>query len=297
MTNLSTKDFPRLAAEPVTPRPAEPAQVHQLAAFLVRRPGLALAVVVIAVVLAWAAAPWLFAPGDPLSGVPREKLRPPSISHLFGTDEIGRDLYTRVVHGAALSLRATVIAVGMAFATGSLIGLLAGFAGNLVDDVIMRIVDVLLSLPTLLLSLALVTALGFGTVHVAIAVGLATVARFARVMRAEVVRVRTATFVEAARSVGVTWWAILRRHVLPNAIGSALVLATLEFGTAILAVSSLSFLGFGAPPPTPQWGTLIAGGRAYLATAWWLTTLPGLVIAAVVLSTNRVARALDGESR
>jgi peptide/nickel transport system permease protein len=159
----------------------------------------------------------------------------------------------------------------------------------------MRFVDVLLSIPALFLSLALVTALGYGTVKVAVAVGIASVASFARVMRAEVLRVRQSVFVEASRSCGARWYSVLGRHVLPNAMGPVIVLATLDFGTSILAVSSLSFLGYGAPPPAPEWGTLISDGRNYLANAWWLTALPGLAIAATVLATNRIARALDGE--
>jgi peptide/nickel transport system permease protein len=178
---------------------------------------------------------------------------------------------------------------------GALAGLVAGFVRGWVDDAIMRLVDVLLAIPALLLSLALITALGYGTVNVAVAVGASTIGRFARVMRSEVLRIRNTIYVEAARTTGARWYSVLGRHVLPGAVGPVLVLATLEFGVAILAVSSLSFLGYGAPPPAPEWGALIADGRNYLATSWWLTTLPGLVIAAAVLATNRVARALDGE--
>ncbi|HVW45038.1 MAG TPA: ABC transporter permease [Amycolatopsis sp.] len=263
--------------------------------FLVRRPALVLSALVLVLVVAWAVAPKLFTSYDPLAGVPREKLRGPSAAHLFGTDETGRDVFARVVHGAALSLRATVIAVLIALIVGSLIGLVAGSRGGWLDSVIMRSVDVLLAVPSILLSLALVTALGFGTTKVAIAVGVANVAYFARLMRAEVLRVRTAVYVEAARGNGVRWFGVLWRHVLPNALGPVVALAVLTFGTAVLEISALSFLGFGATPPTPEWGSLVAGGRAYLASAWWMTTLPGLVIAAVVLSTNRVSRALEGE--
>lgn len=261
---------------------------------LLRRPGLLLSVLMVVAVLAAAFAPGLFTSRDPLVGTPSQAFRPPGAAHWFGTDELGRDLYARVVHGAALSLKATLIAVAVAFVVGGLLGLLAGFVGRWVEDVIMRFVDVLLSIPALFLSLALVTALGYGTVKVAVAVGVASVATFARVMRAEVLRVRQAVFVEAARSCGVRWYGVLGRHVLPNAIGPVLVLATLDFGTAILAVSALSFLGYGAAPPAPEWGTLIADGRNYLANAWWMTALPGLTIAATVLATNRIARALDG---
>ncbi|MCO5995609.1 ABC transporter permease [Actinoallomurus rhizosphaericola] len=264
--------------------------------FLLRRPGLILSILMVAVVVTASFGPGLFTARDPLTGTPSQAFRPPGAAHWFGTDELGRDLFARVVHGAALSLKATLIAVAVAFVLGGLLGLLAGFAGRWVEDVLMRFVDVLLSIPALFLSLALVTALGYGTVKVAVAVGVASVATFARVMRAEVLRVRQAVFVEAAGSCGVRWYGVLARHVVPNAIGPVLVLATLDFGTAILAVSSLSFLGYGAPPPAPEWGTLISEGRNYLANAWWMTTLPGLTIAATVLATNRIARALDGEA-
>ena len=262
--------------------------------YLVRRPGLVVSYVVVTLVVLAAFWPSLFASRDPLSGVPADRFSAPSASHWFGTDELGRDLYTRVVHGAALSLKATLIAVAVAFVVGGAIGLVAGFVGRWVEDVLMRIIDIQLSIPALFLSLALVTALGYGTVKVAIAVGVASIANFARVMRAEVLRVRQATYVEAAYSLGTRWYAILLRHVLPNAIGPIAVLVTLDFGTAILAVSSLSFLGYGAAPPAPEWGTLVASGRNYLANAWWLSTLPGLTVAATVLATNRIARALDG---
>lgn len=288
---LDVPDGPR-APEPPPRRRAGTARTVR---FLLRRPGLVLSVLMLAAVVLASFWPGLLTSRDPLTGVPAQAFRAPGAAHWFGTDELGRDLYARVVHGAALSLKATLIAVAVSFAAGGLLGLLAGFAGRWIDDALMRFVDVLLSIPALFLSLALVTALGYGTVKVAVAVGVASVATFARVMRSEVLRVRQAVFVEAARSCGTRWYAILGRHVLPNAIGPVLVLATLDFGTAVLAVSSLSFLGYGAAPPAPEWGTLISDGRNYLANAWWMTALPGLTIAATVLATNRIARALDGE--
>ena len=258
-----------------------------------RRPDLLLAVAVVALVLAWALVPSVFTGQSAIDGVPADRLQAPSAAHPFGTDHLGRDLFARVVHGARLTLQATVLAVLIGLVVGSAIGLVAGFARGVVDDVAMRVVDVLLSIPALLLSMALITALGFGTVKVAIAVGIGTVANFARVMRSEVLKVGAAVYVEAARASGVRTSAVLLRHVLPNAAGPVLALSALEFGIAVLAVSALSFLGFGAPPPAPEWGSLVSGGRDYLATAWWLTTLPGLVVAAVVLSANRIARALE----
>ncbi len=291
------------AAGPERRQPAAPPTAsrrdggRRLLRFLLRRPALVLSLLVVAAVVLAACRPDLFTGRDPLRGDAAEILRPPSAEHWFGTDELGRDLYARVVYGAALSLRSTLIAVAVAFCAGAGLGLVAGFAGGWVDAVLMRLVDVLLAVPGLFLSLAVVTALGRGTTEVALAVGLAGVAGFARVMRAEVLRVRHTAYVEAARVAGVRWYAVLVRHVLPNAAGPVLVLATLDLGAAVLSVSSLGFLGYGAPPPAPEWGTLIAGGRDYLADAWWVSAPAGLTVAALVLAVNRISRALDGEWR
>ncbi|MFE5288183.1 ABC transporter permease [Nocardia sp. NPDC056611] len=254
-----------------------------------RNPGTVAAGAVVALVCAWAVAPAVFASGDPLRG--------PSLQHWFGTDNLGRDLYTRVVHGAALSLSATVFAVLIGLVTGALIGLVAGAAGGVVDTAIMRAVDVVLSIPDMLLALATITVLGLGTRNVAIAVGISLIARFARVMRGEVLRVRNAPYVEAAFASGVRWHIVLFRHILRNAYGPVAALAAVDFGVVTLFVASLSFLGYGAVPPTPEWGSLVSEGRGYLATAWWLTTLPGLVIVVLVLSTQRIARAMQKEAR
>ncbi len=263
--------------------------------FLARRPGLVASILVMLIVLIATTAPGLLTSADPIVGIPADKLQPPDARHLFGTDQLGRDLFARVAHGTARSLGTTALAVMVGLVVGSVIGLVAGFAGGWLDEIAMRAVDTLLAIPALLLSLALVTALGVGAVNLAIAVAVPTVANFARVMRAETLRVRHTVFVEAARSAGARWWWVLGRHVLPHARGPVTVLATLESGVAILGVSGLSFLGYGTPAPAPEWGSLVADGRDYLATAWWLSTLPGLTIAATVLATNHIARALDGE--
>ncbi|MTD16625.1 ABC transporter permease subunit [Nakamurella sp. YIM 132087] len=257
------------------------------------RVGVWLSWAVIALVVGWAFLPGVFAHQDPLAGNPVDKLQAPSGAHWFGTDYIGRDLFARVVHGSALSLQATVLAVAIGLVFGSAIGLWAGWAGGRTDSLLMRVVDVLLAVPGLLLSLTVVVALGFGTINVAIAVGVGIVASFARLMRSEVLRIRSSEFVEAAGALGRKWYGVLGEHVLPNAAGPVLALATLEFGTAILSISSLSFLGFGAQPPAPEWGQLVSEGRNYLAGAWWLTTLPGLVVVAVVLAANRIGRDLE----
>jgi len=264
-----------------------------------RRPSwtLVLAVAVVVIAVLWALVPWAFTGYDPIDGVPAEKLQPPSLEHWFGTDAIGRDLYARVVYGAMHSLSGALIAVTVGLAAGTIVGILAGAVGGLVDDILMRIVDVLLSIPGLLLMLSVIILLGFGTVNAAIAVGVVSVASFARLSRSEVVRVRRSDYVEAAFGSGGTFFSVLRRHVLPNSLTAVIGLAALQFGTAILAISTLGFLGYGAPPPTPEWGLLIAEGRNYVATAWWLTTLPGLVVLVVVLSANRISQSLGRNSR
>ena len=195
--------------------------------------------------------------------------------------------------GSALSIEATLISVGVAVVAGLTIGVVSGYAGGWADSLLMRFVDVLLAIPSLLLALAIVTALGFGTINVAIAVGVGLTPGFARITRAEVLRVKTLPYVEAARSSGAGRGRILVRHVLPNSWGPVAVLAVLDFGTAILAVSSLSFLGFGAPPPQSEWGSLIASGRTYLVTSPWLTLLPGLAVGAVVYALNHIGKTFE----
>jgi peptide/nickel transport system permease protein len=256
-----------------------------------------LAALVLAVVVLWAVVPQWFATQDPLATDTAARLLPPSAEHLFGTDHLGRDVFSRVVHGSGTSLQATLLAVLIAFAAGTAVGVLAGYAAGWVDAVLMRIVEIVMSIPGLLLSMGVVTALGFGTTNIAIAVGVASAAAFARLARGEILRWRGAVFVEAARWVGVGPARLLVRYLLPLAIKPVVALGVLEFGSAVIAVSTLSFLGFGQPPPAPEWGLLVAEGRDYLATAWWLTTFPGLVIVAVVLSTNQLSRLLQGGRR
>lgn len=254
-------------------------------------PGAALSVLVLLVVAVWAIAPGAVAPYDPVRDLDAaHALSGPSAAHWFGTDLLGRDVYSRVVHGARLSVSAALVAVLVSLALGSALGMLAGYAGRWVDAVIMRATDVLVAIPGLLLSLAVVSVLGFGVLNVALAVGIAGIPGFVRITRAETLRITHRPYVDAARCSGTGHLGTLVRHVAPNATGAVLVLAGLELGGAILSVSALSFLGFGAVPPTPEWGSMVSEGRAHLATAWWLTTFPGAVVAATVLATNRLSR-------
>lgn len=264
---------------------------------LLRRPGFSLALLLVLFALISAVAPHVLTSFDPYATSPVDKLRAPGLTHWFGTDELGRDLFTRVVYGSSLSMLAASLAVGIALLGGLGLGILSGFAGGRIDSVIMRFVDVLLALPGVLLALAIVTAIGFGTVPVAIAVGVGIIPGFARTTRAEVLRVKTLPYVEAARLGGASWSRTLLRHILPNAWGPVAVLATLDFGAAILATAGLSFLGFGAVPPAAEWGTLIANGRHFLITAPWVSLLPGLFLVAVVFSLNHIARTFEETPR
>lgn len=255
-------------------------------------PGVVLAWLVLATVILWAILPGLFTSYDPVEGVPGGQLKGPSALHLLGTDSLGRDLYARIVYGAVHSLSGALAAVGVGLVVGTALGLAAGAIGGWVDDVTMRIVDVLLSIPTLLLSLSIIILLGFGTTNAAIAVGATAIAGFARLMRSEVVRVRRLEYVEAAFGSGGTFLQVLWRHILPNSLTSVVAYTAVQFGWAILQISTLGFLGYGAPPPTPEWGLLIAEGRNYLATAWWLTAAPGIIVVIVVLSANRISQSI-----
>jgi peptide/nickel transport system permease protein len=269
-------------------RGARPARAGRAAL----RPGVLVPLLILLIALAWAIAPGLFTSVSPTAQV-GAALQGPSAEHWFGTDATGRDMYSRVVFGASQSITAALIAVSVGLVFGSLIGVTAGATGGRVDEALMRLVDVLLAIPTLLLSLSIVILLGFGTANAAIAVGVTSVAVFARLSRSQVVSVRASEFVEAAYGSGGTFWSVLWRHVLPNSLTPVIALAALQLGSAILQISTLGFLGYGAPPPTPEWGLLIAEGRNYVATAWWLTTLPGIVVAVVVIATNRLSQAIN----
>ena len=261
------------------------------------RPGVWIAGLIVLLAVAWALVPGLFASGDPTESGTTEPLLAPSGDHWFGTDAVGRDLYTRVVWGARHSLSGALVAVLVGMVVGTLLGLVAGSVrggrNGWLDTLIMRIVDVLLSIPALLLSLSVIILLGYGTMNAAIAVGVTNVAMFARLARSEVLGVAAADFVEAAYGSGGTAWSVLWRHILPNSLTPVLALAALQFGSAILQLSTLGFLGYGAPPPTPEWGLIISEGRDFIATSWWLSVLPGLAIVLDVLATNYLSQALQ----
>lgn len=264
---------------------------------LARKPVFLIAVLYVLFVVVSAFFPSWFTARDPYGTDPAAAVQSPSPHHLFGTDTYGRDLWTRVLYGSPLTIKATLIALGIALVAGLGLGILSGFLGGLVDAALMRVVDVLLAIPGLLLALSIVTALGYGTIPVAVAVGVGIIPGFARTTRAEVLRVKTLPYIEAARAGGASWGRVLVRHILPNSWGPVAVLAVLDGGVAIIAIASLSFLGFGAAPPAAEWGTLIADGRGYLVTAWWLSLLPGLFVALLVLGLNHISKTLQELTR
>ncbi|MET7403290.1 ABC transporter permease [Dactylosporangium sp. NPDC005572] len=264
---------------------------------LVRKPLFLVAAGYVLFVVVSAFWPRLFTSEGPYDTHPEVAILPPSLGHPFGTDSYGRDLWTRVLYGSPLTIQATVLALGIALVAGLTLGVVSGFFGGRADALLMRVVDVLLAIPGLLLALSIVTALGYGTIPVAVAVGVGIVPGFARTTRAEVLRVKTLPYVEAARGAGASWPRVLLRHILPNSWGPVAVLAVLDAGVAIIAIASLSFLGFGAAPPAAEWGTLIADGRNYLVTAWWLSLLPGLFVALLVLSLNHISKTMQELTR
>jgi peptide/nickel transport system permease protein len=240
-----------------------------------------------------AAFPGLFTGVSPTATNPVGALTAPSGAHWLGTDELGRDEYARVVYGARPSLLIGLSATVLAVAGGALLGLAAALGGRLGDGILMRLVDVLLALPQLMLALLVITVLGPGTVNTAVAVAIGLIPGYARIVRAEAQVVRRSGYVEAAVGLGLRRRAVIGRHILPNALGPLLVVATVGFGAAIITASGLSFLGLGAQPPSPEWGAMLSDGRNYLAVGWWLGVFPGAAITLSVVSINLVGRHLQ----
>jgi peptide/nickel transport system permease protein len=253
------------------------------------RPGVVVAVLFLLVALLAAAWPSLFA-GDPLRADPLHVLGAPSGSHWFGTDQLGRDVFARVVHGARHSLSIGVSATLIAVGTGILLGLLAGLGHRVADEALSRSFDALSAFPLVLLALLFIAIAGTGTTSLIVAIGIALVPHFARVVRAQTFVVRRAAYVTHAVAFGATRPRLVLRHVLPNVLGPIPVLAVIGLGEAILLAAGLSFLGMGPQPPSPEWGAMISEGRGYLHIAWWASVLPGLVVTATIISLTVVGR-------
>ncbi|HEV3177038.1 MAG TPA: ABC transporter permease [Stellaceae bacterium] len=249
------------------------------------------AIIVAAFLLLTVIAPEI-APYDPYDQDFSTALQAPSLDHLFGTDQYGRDELSRVMYGTRTALLSILVADGIALLIGTTLGLIAGFYGKWVDTATMRLVDVLLAFPYLLLALIIVAALGPSLFHSMIAIGIVATPVYARVIRGQVLAVRTTEFVLAARAIGGSAARIMLRHVLPNSFTPILVMATLQAGTVVVETAGLSFLGMGAQPPSPDWGSVLAEGQGYFLTSWWIATFPGLAIFMVVLGFNLVGDAL-----
>jgi len=252
-----------------------------------RRNRLALAGSAVLAILAVVAlfAPWL-APHSPTAQNLPGMLQPPGTAHLLGTDEFGRDILSRLIYGARVSLLVGFLSVAIALAGGGTLGVLAGYYGGRLDNLVMRVMDVMLALPTILLAIVIVTTLGPGLTNVMVAVGVSLIPNFARVAKAAVLGVRELEYVEAARAGGAGAFRIIFRHILPNSLAPIIVQGTLSVAGAILSAASLSFIGLGAQPPTPEWGSMLSSGRAFLRDAPHVTTFPGLAILLTVLALN-----------
>jgi peptide/nickel transport system permease protein len=237
------------------------------------------------------AAPWL-SPRDPIRTAPREALRAPTRAFPLGSDQYGRDVLSRVLHGGRISLVVGLVSVGIAVGLGAPIGLVAGYYGGRLDLVLMRLMDVMLAFPGILLALAIVSVLQPSLPNLMIAVGIAQVPTYARLVRGTVLAAREHLYVEAARAAGCRDHGILVRYLLPNVVAPLIVTATLGLGTAILSAAALSFLGLGSQPPEPEWGRMLSEGRDYLREAWWISTFPGVGIMAMVLGMNLVGDGL-----
>ena len=234
----------------------------------------------------------VLAPYDPIRLSLGERLTPPGAAHFFGTDEMGRDILSRIMYGSRISLRIGFIVVFISGITGSIIGAVSGYFSGRTDNIIMRIMDVILSFPSLVLAMALAAAMGPSLTNAILAVAFVMIPKFARMVRGEALAVREMHYVSAARVSGARHFWIIFHHLLPNCINSVIVLATLTLGDTILIAASLSFIGLGAQPPAPEWGAMISVGRKFLMDQWWYATFPGLFILFTVVGFNILGDAL-----
>lgn len=259
---------------------------------LLRRPLLASGIVLtLALILAALTASWV-APFDPVQQDLANSLLPPSLHHLMGTDQFGRDVFSRLLYGSRISLAVGFVAVTIYITIGTLVGSLAGYYGGWVDGVLMRLVDVMLSVPTFFLILMVITFVGPNILNVMVVIGLTSWTDVARLVRGEFLSLKEREFIQAARVIGANDTRIIFRHLLPNALGPVLVVATLGVGGAVMIESSLSFLGLGVQPPTASWGNMLMEGNEHLTDAWWLITFPGFAIFLTVMGFNLMGEGL-----
>ena len=259
-----------------------------------RKSALAGAVILAVIALAALLAPALV-PYDPIKIAPAAALSPPSLTHPFGTDQYGRDILSRAVTGARLSLATGLGAVAVALTAGVVVGLGCGVIGGWTDLLVMRVIDIMMAFPGILMALVVVAVLGQGTLNVMLAVGVSLIPTFVRLVRGDVLSVRENAYVEAARALGSRPTRVALRHVLPNVVAPIIVISTVAVAWSIILGASLSFLGLGPRPPIPEWGIDLSGGRNYLLRAWWISSAPGFCIMLTVVAVNLVGDALRDE--
>lgn len=249
-----------------------------------------LATIFVGTVVIAAVFPSLLAPGDPLAVNPSEAFQAPSLQHPFGTDESGRDVYTRVVHGTADSLTIGLAATALGMGIAILLGVITAFGPRWIDSIILRLLEVLYAIPALLMALLIIAFTGPGTTPAIIAVGLSTAPGYSRLIRTHLRTLVNSEMFDAATVLGHSRWHKLRNHLIPNTLTTLLALITLGIGQAVIWASALSFLGLGTPPPAPEWGAMLADGRTYLHNAWWLTVFPGAAIVMIAAGATLLGR-------
>jgi peptide/nickel transport system permease protein len=278
-----------------TPHSRLQARLGRLAAFLLalaRNPLVMSGAAVVGVLILIAILAPAIAPFDPEQQDLARRLAPPSAAHLFGTDQLGRDIFSRVIHGSRITLMIVAIAAVTVAPIGLVVGIAAGFLGGFVDKLLMRVTDIFMSFPRLVLALALAAALGPGIGNAIVAIAITAWPPYARLARADALRLRRSDFIAATRLQGASATRILARHVLPLTLPTILARLTLDLAGIILIAAGLGFLGLGAQPPTPEWGAMVATGRDYLADQWWVATLPGAAIFIVSLAFNLIGDGL-----
>jgi peptide/nickel transport system permease protein len=249
--------------------------------------GTLLAVVLVAVLANW------IVPYDPLDVQLKSKLKPPGLEHWMGTDNLGRDVFSRLVAGTRISLGAGVLVLLLSVSSGTVLGVVSGYAGGVMDELLMRVADIFLAFPALILALAITAVLGPNLTNAMVAISISWWPWYARLVRGMVMTVKENDYVLAARCVGATRWRIALIHIIPNLITPVVVQASMDMGAALVTASSLSFIGLGVQPPVPEWGAMISQGRGYVFAAWWMGTFPGLAIFGTVYLFNSLGDAIN----
>lgn len=253
---------------------------------LLKNKNAVMGLVIVSIIVCVAVAGSLFAPYDPFIPAPLDRLQPPSMAHLCGTDSLGRDIFSRIIYGSRISLMIGLVSVAISLVPGTVLGLVAGYFGRTTDSVIMRIMDVLLAFPAILMAIFIAAILGPSLMNTMIAVGIVYIPHYARIVRSNVLQLKEQLFVQSVRHMGGSHFRTIFGHILPNALAPIIVYATLGMGTAVLQAAALGFLGLGAQPPQPEWGAMLSEGRQYIQLAPHVAAFPGLAILFLVLGFN-----------